>query len=221
MPAKASQIDAIRRRCGAAMLDMLANQSLNDIDPAAVADAAKAEHGLVRRLFPDRESLVEQGLGDRDEAILLRLAEDFEADPEAGIREKILEGLIARYEDYTPIKEAIRHLSRAAAGNPVLAAMLVHRLNEASKGLLKLAGAGTDGIAGMLRVKGLTGVALSCQRVWLGDASEDLSITIRALDNRLRQAEGLARSLNLLDPGPSGGKDGDDDGGGGQGGSDG
>ena len=211
MPAKASQIDAIRRRCGAATLEQLATRPLDALDAAAVAGAAKAEEDLVRRLFPDRESLIEQGLRDRDEAVLLRLAEDFDADPDAGIREKILEGLIARFEDYVPVKEAIRHLARAAAGNPALAAMLVRCLNEASKGLLNLSGAGTGGIAGMLRIKGLTGVALSCQRVWLDDSSPDLSATIRALDSRLGQAESLARTLNLLDPGPSGAPGGDDD----------
>ena len=201
MPVKASNIDAIRRRCGAAMLEHLVSQPLGAVDIAGVALTAKAEAKFVARLFPDREGLVEQGLRDRDEAILLRLADDFEADPGAGIHEKILEGLIARYEDYTSIKEAIRHLNRAATRNPMVAAMLVRCLNDASKGLLNLAGVGTDGLAGMLRVKGLSGIALSCQRDWLSDTSPDLAATTRALDKRLRQAEGLARSVNLLDPG--------------------
>ena len=204
MPAKASDIDKTRRRCGAAMLELLAAGPPGSVDAAAVAGAAKADPEFVSRLFPDRESIVEQGLRDRDEAILLRLAEDFEADPDAGIRERILEGLIARFEDYTPVKEAIRHLVRTAATDPALGMVLVRRLNEASKGLLGLAGVGTGGLAGMLRIKGLSGVALSCQREWLRDASPDLAATTRALDSRLKQAEGLARGLNLLDPGESG-----------------
>ena len=205
MPAKASDIDKTRRRCGAAVLELLATRPLGSVDAAAVAEAAKADPEFVSRLFPDRESLIEQGLRDRDEAILLRLADDFEADPDAGIREKILEGLIARFEDYTPVKEAIRHLARAAAKDPALGMVLVRRLNDASRGLLGLAGVGTSGLAGMLRVKGLSGVALSCQREWLRDDSPDLAATTRALDGRLRQAEGLARGLNLLDPGAPGG----------------
>ena len=200
MPARASDIDRIRRRCGAAMLERLTSQPLADVDTASVAMAAKAEPGLAGRLFPDRESLVEQGLRDRDETVLLRLAEDFDADANAGVRDKVLEGLIARHEDYTPIKEAIRNLARAAAGNPALALILVRCLNDASKGLLNLAGVDTRGFAGMLRVKGLSGVELSCQRDWFGDTSPDLAVTSRALDKRLRQAEGLARSLNLLGP---------------------
>ena len=205
MPAKASDIDKTRRRCGAAMLELLAARPPGSVDVAAVAEAAKADADFASRLFPDRGSLIEQGLRDRDEAILLRLAEDFAADPDAGIREKILEGLIARFEDYTPVKEAVRHLVRAAALDPSLGMVLVRRLNIASRGLLDLAGVGTRGLAGMLRIKGLSGVALSCQRDWLRDGSPDLAATTRALDTRLRQAEGLARSLNLLDPGGSGG----------------
>ena len=205
MPAKASDIDKTRRRCGVAALELLATRPPGSIDTAAVADAAKADPEFVSRLFPDRESLIDQGLRDRDEAILLRLGEDFEADPDASVREKILEGLIARFEDYTPVKEAIRHLVRTAATDPALGMVLVRRLNGASKSLLSLAGVGTRGLAGMLRIKGLSGVALSCQREWLRDDSPDLAATTRMLDSRLKQAEGLARGLNLLDPGALGG----------------
>ena len=207
MPAKASDIDRIRRSCGASMLEMLASEPLDAIDIAAVAKAAKADAALAGRLFPDQSGLIEQGLSDRDEAILLRLADDFDDDPDSGVREKILEGLIARYEDYTPIKEAIRHLNRAAVRDPALAGVLIRCLNTASRKLLNLAGVNTGGIAGLLRVKGLSGVALSCQREWFGDTSPDLAATIRVLDKRLKQAEGFARSLNLLDPGAMEGTD--------------
>lgn len=201
MPAKASDIDKVRRRCGAAALEFLASQPPDAIDAAVVAGAAKVEPRLAARLFPDAGGLIEQGLRDRDDSVLLRLAEDFASDPDASIRDKILEGLIARYECYNPLKGAIQNLSRSAARDPMLAAMLVCRLNEASKGLLSLAGVGTSGFAGMLRIKGLSGVALSCQRTWFGDTSADLAVTIRTLDNRLRQAESLARGLNILGPG--------------------
>jgi len=70
----------------------------------------------------------------------------------------------------------------------------------ASKTILELSGVDTSGLKGMLRVKGLSGVALSCQRDWFNDDSADLAVTIRALDARLKQAESLALTLTIIDP---------------------
>ena len=52
----------------------------------------------------------------------------------------------------------------------------------------------------MLRVKGLSGIALSCQREWMRDDSPDMATTIRSLDQRLRQAEELASTLRIITP---------------------
>jgi len=155
---------------------------------------------VIKRLFPDMTLAVEQGLRDLDDGVLAQLAEDFEADADAHPREKILEGLIARYEAYAPYKPVIKALNKASVSNPMLAGLLITRLNMTSKVILELSGVDTAGLKGMLRVKGLSGVALSCQRDWFKDESADLSVTIRALDARLKQAESLALTLTIIDP---------------------
>lgn len=202
MGATAEDIDAIRRACGAAVLDQLALHQMTALSVAMVAEAAEVDAAIAARLFPDCASMIEQGLRDRDQAVLLRLADDFDVDAEASVHDKVLEGLIARFEDYAPIKPSIRHLNQAATRDPMLAAMLINRLNEASRGLLSLAGVETEGLAGMLRVKGLSGVALACHRDWMNDDSPDLSATIRSLDKRLKQAESIGQSLRLVDAAP-------------------
>ncbi len=201
MPVSATTIDHVRRACGAAALEKLAEMPFDQLTCGAVIEHADLgeDTALGGRLFTSVAGMVEQGLRDRDQAVLVRLAEDFDADTEASIHDKVLEGLIARYEDYTPIRTAFRHLNKAATRDPMLAAMLITCLNEASRGLLNIAGADTDGLVGMARVKGISGVALACHRDWLNDDTDDLSATIRSLDKRLKQAEDLAQLLRLID----------------------
>ena len=114
------------------------------------------------------------------------------------IRERILEGLIVRYEGYRSYKKAIKNLNAAAVTNPALAAATIHRLTAASRTILELAGDNTSGLTGLLRVKGLAGVALLSQRDWLSDESPDMAVTIRVLDQRLKQAEDLAEIINII-----------------------
>ena len=198
--AKSKSIDDIRRDIGEAMIDALTRHDLSAIDAEMLAAETGHDLAVIKRLFPDMTLAVEQGLRDLDDGVLAQLAEDFEADADAHPREKILEGLIARYEAYAPYKPVIKALNKASVSNPMLAGLLITRLNMTSKVILELSGVDTAGLKGMLRVKGLSGVALSCQRDWFKDESADLSVTIRALDARLKQAESLALTLTIIDP---------------------
>jgi len=198
--AKSKSIDDIRRDIGEAMIDALTRHELSTIDAEMLAAETRHDLAVIKRLFPDVTLAVEQGLRDLDDGVLAQLAEDFEADADAHPREKILEGLIARYEAYAPYKPVIKALNKASVSNPMLAGLLITRLNMTSKVILELSGVDTAGLKGMLRVKGLSGVALSCQRDWFKDESADLSVTIRALDARLKQAESLALTLTIIDP---------------------
>ena len=198
--ATSKSIGEIRRDIGGAMIDGLTRHDLSAIDAAMLAAETGHDLAVIKRLFPDLTLAVEQGLRDLDDAVMAQLADDFEADADAHPREKILEGLIARYEAYAPYKPVIKALNKASVSNPMLGALLVTRLNMASKTILELSGVDTSGLKGMLRVKGLSGVALSCQRDWFNDDSADLAVTIRALDARLKQAESLALTLTIIDP---------------------
>jgi AcrR family transcriptional regulator len=198
MAKTAASIDKDRRKIGAAALALLNDRPLDDLDLGEIGIAAGTDEALTRRLFSSPAAAIEKGLADLDEKVMFALDNDFAEDPDASVRDKILEGLVARYEAYQPFKKAMDHLRKASIRDPVLAAMLVFRLNQASERLLNIAGVSISGITGILQVKGLSGVALSCQREWLRDESPDLAPTIRALDQRLRQAEGIASSLRII-----------------------
>ena len=193
-------IDKARRKIGAAALELLNDHPLDALDLGDIGVAAKVEGGLVQRLFAQPAAAVEKGITDLNESVMLSLADDFADDPEASHHDKILEGLIARYEAWRPYRKAIDHLNKASLRDPLLGAMLVMRLNQASERLLTIAGVDLGGINGMLQVKGLSGIALSCQREWMRDDSPDMATTIRSLDQRLRQAEELASTLRIITP---------------------
>lgn len=58
--------------------------------------------------------------------------------------------------------------------------------------LLGAAGVSTAGLRGELRVKGLCAVWLCAMRAWQRDETDDMSVTMAALDTALQRAERLA-----------------------------
>jgi len=198
MTETAETIDVTRRLAGETGLGLLNTHPFDRLTLDDVAAEARIDTGFLHRLFADMTVLVDQGIRDVDDNIISSLADDFTEDPEASVREKILEGLIVRFETYTPYKTAISHLNKASCKNPILGGVLILRLNYAMHSLLRLAGAAGEGLNGMLRVKGLSAVALACQRDWMKDETSDLAATSRALDTRLKQAESLAISFRLI-----------------------
>ena len=199
MSVTAKEIDKIRRLCGVSVLTQLVDTPFERLCVADIAAVAGLDEAIVKRLFSDIAGMVEQGLSDRDDALLLRLGDDFAEAADASIHDKVLEGLVARYEDYNPIKGAIGNLNKAAVRLPKLGLMLVMSLNDASERLLGLVGVQTHGMAGMLRVKSLSAIVLSCQRQWFNDDSADLAATTRMLDNRLQQAAAIGQNLGLIE----------------------
>ena len=188
----------IRSDVGEAMMNCLNAHKFNEISVDMIADHAGHSSAIVRRLFPDALQMVDQGLRDLDDHTLSIFSDDIAEDIEADIRERILEGLIVRFEAYTPFKNAIKNLNKASLLNPALASLTLYRLSSASRTILELSGDNTSGLKGLLRVKGLAGVALSAQQEWLNDDSPDMSATIRVLDQRLKQAEEIAETLKII-----------------------
>lgn len=191
------------------MMVCLNDHTFSSVTIDMIAGSTGHQSSVLRRLFPDMAEMVTQGLRDLDDDMLAGLADALAEDTEAGVRERVLEGLIVRYEGYRAYKQAMRHLNAAALANPMLASALIHRLGAASRTILELAGDDTSGLAGLLRVKGLAGVALLVQREWFNDESPDMGVTIRLLDQRLTQAENLAEIINIIPKSNQTAKEGD------------
>jgi hypothetical protein len=118
---------------------------------------------------------------------------------EASIREKIIEGLLHRFETYAPYRKQIDQLNRSARSHPEFTLRLLDGLEAVIRRILIISGDPARGLRGMLRVKGVAGVFLATTRVWMKDDSNDLATTMKMLDQRMSQAEEWGISLRVFE----------------------
>ena len=139
-----------------------------------------------------------------DHQSVMESFDDIEDAGEVSIREKIIEGLLHRFETYAPYRAQIDQLNRSARRHPELALRLLDGLEAVVRRVLVMAGDPAQGLKGMLRIKGVVAVFLATARVWMKDDSPDLAATMKMLDQRMVKAEEWGVSLRLF-----GGKHGD------------
>ena len=133
-----------------------------------------------------------------DEQALAEIADDFQDAGDASVQEKLVEGLIHRFETFTPLKPQMQALHLACMGNPILGMALGHQLLRAIDRLLRLCGDDSSGIKRMLRVKGVCAVVMRVRSTWMADETADLSRTLKQIDSELERAREWAVSLNVL-----------------------
>ena len=117
-------------------------------------------------------------------------------------RDKIIEGLMHRFEVYAPYRRQMAQLETAARRDPALGLRLIESLSQAMRMLLRMAGDDLAGVRGEARVRGVAGVAMIVARVWQTDDTPDLSTTLKEIDRRLATAEEWGRTLRVLDSDP-------------------
>lgn len=139
-------------------------------------------------------------LAKRLDAEVLAAVEGSADDPDIPVRERLLEVLMQRFDAMAPYKAGITGVLRTMPLSPGTMQHGVPALARSMKATLDIVKIPSGGISGALRAKGLAVVFLDGLRVWIGDDSPDLSATMRRLDERLRQAEGIALSLGLAEP---------------------
>jgi hypothetical protein len=124
-----------------------------------------------------------------------------EPDPDERPRDLLFDAIMRRFDALRPYKDAVRAITRDAAGNPVAALGSAPAFTASMAWMLETAGVGSAGWRGALRVHALGALYFLVLRVWLEDDSPEMMKTMAALDRRLRQG---AIWLGLGSP-PSGG----------------
>jgi hypothetical protein len=170
------------------------------VDEAAVSAGLPAEAAWQAG---SKLSLILSQLRQMEAAWLAALAGDLAEDAEASIQEKLLEGLMQRFEFLAPHRAQFDALHRASFTDPLLAAGLGLQIYETLDALLALCGdrAGRDRFGELrrrLRVTGLVGVCLRVRPVWQKDDSPSLERTLKKLDKSLGEARDWAVSLRIL-----------------------
>lgn len=134
-----------------------------------------------------------------DDQALAEIADDFNDAGDASVQEKLVEGLIHRFESFAPLKPQMQALHLACMRNPVLGMALGHQLLRAIDRLLRLCGDDSSGIKRMLRVKGVCAVVMRVRPTWMADETADLSQTLKQIDSELEKAREWAVSLKILE----------------------
>ena len=177
---------------------MLGSQMPSEITMAALAQQCDISEAEAVLHAGDVTNLILHQLDKQDDEALQSSFADFADDPDASVYEKLLEGLIMRFEVLAPSRAQLRNLHQEAVRNPLLAAHCLHQLSHTVGRLLYLAGDDTAGLLKQLRVAGVVGVLMRVRSVWLDDDSDDLGLTIKKLDDELKKACEWAVTLRVL-----------------------
>lgn len=110
-------------------------------------------------------------------------------------RDRLFEVLMARFDALTPYRDALGMMAFSVRSDLRLAAMTHKHLQRSMDWMLEAAGLGEGGLRGKFRQNGLTVVYIRTSMAWLNDGSEDLSATMKALDQALEDAERWANSV--------------------------
>jgi hypothetical protein len=115
-------------------------------------------------------------------------------------RDRLFDVMMRRFDAMQEHREAFVALLRELRFDPVGLALNLPTVELSMRWVLETAGLPPTGVMGELRVRGLGVVYLFTVRAWLHDDSADMARTMKELDNRLRQAEQVA---NTVERGPS------------------
>ena len=191
--------DQIDQALFAAMWAALEQQPFGSVSLEKLADEAGLKITDLYIRYADSDAVLLAALRALDTAALCQSADDFADAPEVSVYEKLMEGLISRFELYAPLRRQMQAVHRAARCNPVLATCLLATLVDMTDRLLFLCGDEATGWRRQARIKGIIAVLLRVRPVWQSDDTADLSLTLRSLDKELRRAAEWAVSFRILD----------------------
>ena len=190
--------DQIDQALFAALWSALDQHPFSTLSLDRLAADAGLDRDAVYIRYADPASVLLAALRGLDEAALAGVATDFADAPEASVQEKLLEGLISRFELYAPYRPQMAAVHDAARRDPLLAACLLASLSDMIDRLLRLCGDHVTGWRRRARIKGVVAVLLRVRSVWQKDDTADLALTLSALDKELTRAAEWAVSLRVL-----------------------
>jgi AcrR family transcriptional regulator len=177
----------------AAFLALLAEQRIEQIGLADIAEAAGVTLSQMRGEFPSALAILAAYLKSVDRAVL---AEDMADMAEEPPRERLFDVLMRRLEVMAPHRQAVRSLLRSAGRNPPLALALNGLAVRSQQWMLAAAEIDASGPPGMVRAQGLAMLFGSVLRTWTRDDDPGLARTMAALDRALARGQ---RFVGFLD----------------------
>ena len=179
--------------------DLLASHHIDKIDLQTVVDMAAVDRTLAGALGGSVQRLILGKMAALDKQAIMETYGDIADAGAVSFREKIIEGLLHRFETYTPFRAQVENLNQSLRTHPELALRLLDGLEAAVRRILVMSGDPAHGLRGMMRVKGVVGVCLMVAPKWMKDDSPDLATTMKLLDQRIRQAEEWGATMRVFE----------------------
>lgn len=190
--------ETIYKQIADALWADLAQRAWSDVSLQSVADDLVLDPVEVQLIAGSKSDIIVRKITEIDQAALRQSRADFADDPDASMHEKLLEGLLCRFEHFQPYKQQMHTLHTASLRHPALAAKLLAQLTKTMDKLLAICGDDQPSWRRQVRIEGMVGIVLSVRRDWQGDDTPDLAKTTKLLDKRLQQAAEWAASLKLI-----------------------
>ena len=172
-------------------LALAAERGWSELSLGEIAAEAGVPLSKVYPHFASKQEILAAFARRIDAAVL---AEELGAEElEEPARDRLFDVVMRRFDALEPYKEALGNILYDGLRRPLDGVAGAPQLARSMRWMLEAAGIGTDGVKGMLRVKGLAAIYLATLRVWLRDDSADLAKTMAALDGHLRRVENLLR----------------------------
>ncbi len=174
-----------RHRAVKAMLALAARDGWPAVTLQAVADEAGLSLAELHDLVEDRLDLLTSYGRMIDRKVLESVSSDESLSP----RDRLFDLMMERFDVLNQDREAVASILRDLTLDPKSALFTLPHLGRSMGWMLEAAGIGTSGWQGGLKILGLTAVYLETLRHWKTDISEDMSVTMAALDKNLGRAE--------------------------------
>ena len=183
--AEAARTGSDRDKAISGLMELLAEQSFEDIGLAEVAGRAGIKLSQLRSEFGSTLAVLGAFTKQIDNAVL----DGGDADmAEEKPRDRLFDVLMRRIEALAPYKDAMRSIMRSARRNPGLALALNVMAVRSQSWMLEAAGIGASGPRGALRAQGAALMFARVMSVWIDDDEEGLDRTMAALDRGLASA---------------------------------
>jgi hypothetical protein len=166
--------------------DLAARDGWSAVSVAAAAREAGVALDEARLRFPGRAAILLKLGQVADRHALADAMEDGDT------RERLFDVLMRRFDVLQQHRAGVLALFRTLPADPAEGLLLGLATASSMGWMLESAGVSARGVAGALRVQGLTAVWLYALRAWRKDESADLSGTMAALDRALQRAEQAA-----------------------------
>ncbi|MEI7711025.1 MAG: TetR family transcriptional regulator [Rhodospirillales bacterium] len=170
----------------ASALTLAGTDGWRSVTVPAAARAAGLPLSQARVRFPNKAAIL-LGFGRMADELTLEDAPD-----EGPVRDRLFDLLMRRFDALQAQRSGILAVLRALPFDPCTAVLLACATRRSMRWMLQAAGDSATGLAGELHVKGLIAVWLWAVRAWEKDETEDLTVTMAALDSALSRAEQAA-----------------------------